>query len=231
MTYQLPDHIGTPNKLATAWQRLAEQDTAQYFYNQVRQPSLVTTNGEESFQTIDEAKAEVRRRAFKHAHVDGFIAEYGVDQGKSYIEICKNFPDDEVFGFDAFAGLPNNGRWSGNIAHEGQFDYSGKIPFQKPTNGTIVNGWFNETCPGFDYEKPVAQFLHIDCDVYSSTVDIFNTLSGKVVPGTVIVFDDYCNYTGWRVGEWKAWQEFVQKQNLNYEYLDVGGMAVSLIVR
>ena len=67
--------------------------------------------------------------------------------------------------------------------------------------------------------------------MYSSTVDIFNTLEGKVVPGTVIVFDDYCNYTGWRVGEWKAWQEFVQKQNLNYEYLDVGGMAVSLIVR
>ena len=84
---------------------------------------------------------------------------------------------------------------------------------------------------GFDYKKPVAKFLHIDCDVYSSTVDIFNTLEGKVVPGTVIVFDDYCNYTGWRKGEYKAWQDFKQKQNLNYEYLDLGGMAVSLIVR
>ena len=96
---------------------------------------------------------------------------------------------------------------------------------------SFVNGWFKNTCLGFDYKKPVAQFIHIDCDVYSSTVDVFNTLGGKVVPGTVIVFDDYCNYTGWRVGEWKAWQDFVQKQNLNYEYLDVGGMAVSLIVR
>ena len=35
----LPAHIGTPNRLAEAWQRLAEQDTAQYFYNQIRQPS------------------------------------------------------------------------------------------------------------------------------------------------------------------------------------------------
>ena len=83
------------------------------------------------------------------------------------------------------------GRWSGNIAQEGQFDYSGKIPFQVPTNGTIINGWFNETCPGFDYKKPVAKFIHIDCDVYESTVDVFNTLTGKIVPGTVIVFDDY----------------------------------------
>ena len=79
--------------------------------------------------------------------------------------------------------------------------------------------------------KSVAKFLHVDCDVYSSTVDIFNTLTRKIVAGTVIVFDDYCNYTGWRKGEWKAWKEFVERQNLNYEYLDVGGMAVSLIVR
>ena len=227
----LPKHIGSPNRLAEAWQRLAEQDTVQYLNNQLRQPSIITTESEESFQTIDEAKAEVRRRAFEHARVDGFIAEYGVDKGKSFIQICNYFQPEAVFGFDAFAGLPNNGRWSGNIAHEGQFNYSGQVPFDVPKNGTIVNGWFNETCPGFDYEKPVAQFLHIDCDVYSSTVDVFNTLEGKVVPGTVIVFDDYCNYTGWRVGEWKAWQEFVQKQNLNYEYLDVGGMAMSLIVR
>ena len=144
----LPKHIGTPNRLAAAWQRKAEQDTVEYFYDQLRQPSIITTEGEESFQTIDEAKAEVRRRAFKHAHVDGFVAEYGVDQGKSYIELCKNFPDDEVFGFDACAGLPNGGRWSGNIAHEGQFNYSGQVPFDVPKNGTIVNGWFNKTING-----------------------------------------------------------------------------------
>ena len=76
----LPNHIGTPNRLATAWQKIAEDDTARYLYNQIRQPSIITTEGEESTNTIDDVKAEVRRRAFKHAHVDGFIAEYGVDQ-------------------------------------------------------------------------------------------------------------------------------------------------------
>ena len=227
----LPNHIGTPNRLAEAWQRLAEQDTAQYFYNQMRQPSLIKTNGEENWETLYHTKAEVRARAFEHAHVDGFVAEYGVDQGKSFIQICDYFKKDKVFGFDSFKGLPNGGVWPGNIAHQGQFNHNGKIPFQIPTNGEIIDGWFDISLPRFDYGKSVAKFLHVDCDVYSSTVDIFNTLTRKVVAGTVIVFDDYCNYTGWRKGEWKAWKEFVERQNLNYEYLDVGGMAVSLIVR
>ena len=227
----LPNHIGTPNRLAEAWQRLAEQDTAQYFYNQMRQPSLIKTNGDENWRTIDEVKAEVRARAFGHAHVDGFVAEYGIDKGKSFIQICNHFKKDKVFGFDSFKGLPNGGVWPGNVNHQGQFDHNGKIPFQIPTNGEIMDGWFDVTLPRFDYQKPVAKFLHVDCDVYSSTADIFNSLTGKIVAGTVIVFDDYCNYTGWRKGEWKAWQEFVERQNINYEYLDVGGMAVSLIVR
>ena len=54
----LPKHIGTPNRLAAAWQRKAEQDTVEYFYDQLRQPSIITTEGEESFQTIDEAFSE-----------------------------------------------------------------------------------------------------------------------------------------------------------------------------
>ena len=71
----------------------------------------------------------------------------------------------------------------------------------------------------------------MDADIYHSTIYVLSELNDKIIPVTVIVFDDYCNYTGWRKGEWKAWQEFVERQNLNYEYLDVGGMAVSLIVR
>jgi len=55
-------------------------------------------------------------------------------------------------------------------------------------------------------------------------------LQGKIVPGTVIVFDDYCNHPNWRKGEYKAWQEFVSHNNIKYKYLYVAGMAVALIV-
>ena len=44
-------------------------------------------------------------------------------------------------------------------------------------------------------------------------------LEGKLQKGTVIVFDEYFGYRGWRSGEWKAWKEFGELTGLQYEYL------------
>ena len=116
------------------------------------------------------------------------------------------------------------------MIHQGAFNYYGEFPFNVPSNGTIVNGWFDKTLPNFNYKQKYAKFLHIDCDVYSSTVDILNNLQGKILQGTIIVFDDYCNHPNWRQGEFKAWQEFVERNNIKYKYLYVAGMAVALII-
>ena len=34
------------------------------------------------------------------------------------------------------------------------------------------------------------KLMNVDCDLYSSTKDIFERVHGRVVPGTVIVFDE-----------------------------------------
>ena len=39
------------------------------------------------------------------------------------------------------------------------------------------------------------------------------------MPGTVIVFDEYINYPGWQLDEFKAWKEFVAKHNIEYQYI------------
>ena len=227
---ELPGRFGTNNKLMTELQELATYDTAKYFYNLENQPEFIPSEEPETFATLNASKALCRAEAFNHANIkDGYVAEYGVDNGESFIQLCEHFKDNEVFGFAAFLGLPG-GTWPGNTRHQGMFDYNGQIPFTVPNNGTIVNGWFDKTLPNFDYKKSVAKFLHIDCDVYSSTVDILTNLVGKIVPGTVIVFDDYCNHTNWRHGEWLAWQQFIQKNNIKYKYLYVAGMAVALQV-
>lgn len=62
-------------------------------------------------------------------------------------------------------------------------------------------------------------FLHIDCDLYSSTKVVFDFLKNQIVKGTVIVFDEYFNYPGWQNGEFKAFKEFVIQNNVEYEYL------------
>jgi hypothetical protein len=144
--------------------------------------------------------------------------------------MCEHYKDQTVFGFDGFAGLPG-GVWPGNMIHKGMFNHGGEAPFVCPDNGTLVVGWFKNTMPNFDYKKTVAKYLHIDCDVYSSTVDILTNLVGKIVSGTVITFDDYCNHPNWRQGEWKAWQEFCEANKIKYKYLYVAGMSVSLIVK
>jgi hypothetical protein len=95
-------------------------------------------------------------------------------------------------------------------------------------NVKLIKGWFNETLPGFvaNLNECVA-FLHIDCDLYSSTKTVFEYLGDKIKPGTIIVFDEYFNYPGWQRGEFKAFQEFIQERNLKYEYI---GYTVSMQV-
>ena len=46
---------------------------------------------------------------------------------------------------------------------------------------------------------------------------------------TIIVFDEYFGFTGWRMGEWKAWQEFVPTSGVKYE--DIGFANVRVAVR
>jgi hypothetical protein len=82
-------------------------------------------------------------------------------------------------------------------------------------------GWFDETLPPFKKEikDQAIQLLHIDSDLYSSAVTILTTLKKNIVPGTVIVFDEYFNYPGWQLDEFRAWQEFVAKNAIKYEYI------------
>ena len=229
----IPGFYGTPNKLLKQLQAIATEDTALYFYNQKVMPEFIAGEEPESIETMDAAKAKLRKEIVDNITIDnGYIAEFGVDKGKSFKQLCDLFPLDTVYGFDAFDGLPEGGKWQGNTIHKGMFDNNGKPPIDMPDNGDISNGWFEDTLPNFAKEMKgqPARYLHIDCDVYSSTVTILNILGDSIVPGTIIVFDDYCNYTGWRTGEWKAWQEFTQEQNISYEYIYVAGMATGVTI-
>ena len=71
----------------------------------------------------------------------------------------------------------------------------------------MIKGLFDDTLPSFakTHTQPVS-FLHVDCDLYSSTKAIFDILGDQIVEGTVIVFDEYFNYPGWQHHEFKAFQ-------------------------
>lgn len=147
------------------------------------------------------------------ATLPGLYLEFGVGRGKS-IRWIGSHADRTVHGFDSFQGIPEY--WHGNPA--GTFAQR-KLP-KVPDNVTLHVGMFDETIPKFlaDHDEPVS-LLHVDCDLYSSTVTIFDAFGARLQPGAVILFDEYYNFPRWQEHEFKAFQEFVERSGVEYEYI------------
>jgi hypothetical protein len=170
---------------------------------------------------IQEAKAcssryEVLDFALQHLPIQGLVCEFGVFEGASINHIARQLPHRPIFGFDSFEGLPEHWRTSFG---PGAFSTRGRLPRVEP-NVALIRGWFDATLPAFAaaHAGPAA-LLHVDCDLYSSTRCIFEHLGGRLVPGTVVVFDEFFNYPGWEDHEFRAFSEFAAARRLRHEYL------------
>jgi hypothetical protein len=143
---------------------------------------------------------------------DGLILEFGVASGRTINHIA-GLTERHVDGFDSFSGLPE--KWRRGFS---QGAFAQAIPVVAG-NISLHKGWFCDTLPNFlnGKSEPVA-LLHIDCDLYSSTAFIFNSLKDRLRSGTVIVFDEYFNYPGWKQHEHKAFQEFIAETGISFRY-------------
>jgi tetratricopeptide (TPR) repeat protein len=152
--------------------------------------------------------------ALEAASVDGLVLEFGVYNGKSIRRIAA-LVNQRVHGFDSFEGIPE--AW--NHEPKGSYSAQGQLP-SVPNNVTLHPGWFSETLPAFvaQLNEPV-RFLHIDCDLYSSTKTIFEYLATHIVSGTVIVFDEFIGYKTWQDDEFKAFIEAATLHLWSYRIL------------
>jgi hypothetical protein len=156
----------------------------------------------------------------------GLYLEFGVFSGHTINHIARQV-DQPVYGFDSFEGLPERWRDAWGTGH---FKVKELPPV--PPNVTLVKGWFDKTLPEFLKTHPGdVAFLHVDCDLYSSTQTIFTCLAPRIKAGTVIVFDEYFNYPGWREGEFKAFQEFIAREGWGFEYLNYNRKAEQVSVK
>jgi hypothetical protein len=89
-----------------------------------------------------------------------------------------------------------------------------------PDNVLLHRGSFEDTLPQWlaDNPGPIA-FMHCDCDLYSSTKTLLELTAPRLTTGTVILFDEYFNYTNWEQHEFKAFQEFVAAHDIKYRYI------------
>jgi len=149
------------------------------------------------------------------------VLEFGVYQGSTIKQLRDTLPSTfELYGFDSFEGLPED--WVGTPCGKGYFSTDGIVPEIEGVK--FFKGWFEDTLP--DYKKiakPIG-LLHVDCDLYNSTITVLYGLRELIMPGTVIVFDEwYYNHTDieeYRQHEQKAFYEWVNDFKIEYNILD-----------
>jgi hypothetical protein len=159
----------------------------------------------------------------------GLCIEFGVFKGESINHFARRRPELTFHGFDSFEGLPKE--WAGMMAPKGTFDVGGALPPVEP-NVVLYKGWFDRTLPEFMKEnegKKIA-FLHIDCDIYSSTKTIFEFAGNAITDGTIIVFDDWHGFPNWREQSHKAWKEFCAGYDISYRFIAFCGWKAAVVV-
>ena len=160
--------------------------------------------------------------------IDGYHMQFGVHKGATLDIMAKLKPEVTWHGFDSFEGLPNDWDLGEKIVKWDKFKLS--EPPQVRDNVVLVEGWYVDTVPEFEkvMTGPIA-FMDIDCDVYKSARTVLFGMDTRIVPGTVIRFDEICDwrtlkgwvknkgrvskYTTWAEHEWKALNEWIKECN------------------
>jgi O-methyltransferase len=189
---------------------------------------------------------EAYKRALEFVTIGGIpgaVMEFGVLGGWSSRIFCEVMRDifnlNNIYLFDSFEGLPEydsvidresyeiGGRnvWSDKMKFPADFLKQFGQPHQwhirdrlseviRPERIFIRQGFYSETLKNPPNEK--ASIVHIDCDLYQSTVEVLEGLhrGNCLQDGTVLLFDDWnCNKANPNFGERRAFREFLESQN------------------
>lgn len=161
----------------------------------------------------------------QYKDLDGCIVECGTWRGGMIAGIAELLKDQnrQYYLFDSFEGLPPADDIDGQEAKDYQInvdapDYldncaaeesyaleaMGKSSAKKYKT---IKGWFSDTLPSFVPDQKIA-ILRLDGDWYQSTMDCFVNLYKHVIPGGIIILDDYYYWEGCT----KATHDFLSSQ-------------------
>ena len=141
--------------------------------------------------------------------------EFGVSSGSSlkwWIKKNKS-PKSKFIGFDTFYGLPED--WDDK--HKGMFTTGGKLPELQDNRCHYEVGLFQDTLfkflEKFTFDRKT--IIHLDADLYSSTLFVLTTLASKLKQGDIIIFDEFTTI----LHEFRAFQDFTSAYFFNYKIL------------
>lgn len=131
--------------------------------------------------------------------VEGSVAEVGVYRGATARFICEIKGDKHLYLFDTFEGMPDlkinpdfdtweKGTHS-HIRYEDVLDY-----LKDYANVTAIRGIFPESAfrfPAHDFANMTFSFVHLDVDLYQSTLDALDFFYPKMAVGGRIISHNY----------------------------------------
>lgn len=144
--------------------------------------------------------------------------EFGAAGGYSlrwWVENNKD-PRSRFIGFDTFTGLPEN--WD-NVP-KGTFSSEGRVPDIKDNRCKYEIGLFQDTLFGFleRFKLERKTVVHIDCNLYSSTLFVFTSLAPKIKKNDIIILDDFGSIMHPTHG-FRAFCDFISAYKLNYKLI------------
>jgi hypothetical protein len=139
--------------------------------------------------------------------------EFGVFKGESlfwWLDHLSN-PNSRFVGFDTFTGLPE--RWRATEP-KGAFNVYGRIPETSDTRCSFQAGLFQDTLLPFisrhDFSRRLV--IHLDADLFSSTLYVLTSLAPHFKPGDILFFDNFiCS-----LDEFRAFEDWVNSFRVNY---------------
>ncbi len=160
--------------------------------------------------------------AQQFAHVQGAFVECGVYNGGGAAIMAAELGPRDVWLFDSFEGLPEPATIDGGkavnkyktITSTGKAWQVGDMAKVKQAFDLagcwsdrvhLVKGWFEDTLA--PSETGAIAVLHLDADWYASTKLALETLYDRVVPGGLILLDDYGHWVGCRTAVIEFWRE------------------------
>lgn len=230
-----PDHAASRFFLGVLRDYQGQSETAARHFAALPKESDYATYGLDSWQYVKSVVGPRPRLLGESSHglalgleaarLDGLVLEFGVRFGTSIRQIAARVKE-RVHGFDTFRGLPE--AW--HALPGGSYSTHGELP-EVPRNVHLHVGLFADTLPRFLEQHPgPVRFMNVDCDLYSSTKTVLELLAERIVPGTVMLFDEYLFNRHWREDEFRAFQEAVAKFGWRYDYLAFGLLSKQAVV-
>ena len=153
--------------------------------------------------------------------------EFGVAEGvafKWWVSKISN-PECKFYGFDVFTGLPEDF----GVMKKNHYDTKGTFPDINDNRVEFISGLFQDSLPSFldVYSSGTRKVIHMDADLYSSTLYVLTRLFPILKKDDIIIFDEF----GVPTHEFKAFSEIVHSYNLKYSVIGAVNNYLQLAIK